>query len=476
MAWALAYHRIFNTRQVLAAVSHRFATVGLLVGSGWGLSRYFATLMPEAAAWSLGVFLCGLLVVWLDEQSRILLGLGDGMILAAFRSEVLHASRQEAGKGRLVEEFEQLLCHHFTAPAAAIMVPTESGYSGNGVSLSRSRPAFAALCSSSWITPESLQRRRYTLGHEDLSGFLSQHAIGAMVTVPRGSSQPVMLVAVSTKSNEWPFTYPEVQRLQNVAELMESILIRSQLTDQAAMQAKMEHLAIMSRGLAHDLKNLLTPVSAFLVHTEGRYENGTVESEVHASARRSARMMADYLRETLFFSERLEPKFERVEMARIFARVRDATAARARNRGVLLATENHLREPLTADQVLIQRLLANLVGNAIDASTGGRSVSLRAAKVHPGWVQLQVVDSGHGIASDAMDRIFDPYFTTKDMGADVRGMGLGLAISQRIVHLHRGTIVVNSTPGVGTTVVVDLPMALRNGHSTPAPSQSQSES
>lgn len=458
MAWALAHHRIFNARHALAAVSHRFATVGLLAGSGWGLSRFFVGPLPESAAWLLGVFLCGLLVVWLDEKSRIVLGLGDGMILSSFRSEVIHMSRMEAAKGRLVEGFEQLLAHHFTAPSAAIMVRTEAGYAGNGISISRGRSAFRALCICTWITPESLQRRRITSGFDDLAVFLEQHDIGAMVSIPRGSPDPIMLVAVATKSNEWPFTFPEVQRLQSVAELIEGILLRSQLTDQVAMQAKMEHLALMSRGLAHDLKNLLTPISSFLVHSDGRFEKGTIESDVHIAARRSSRLMAEYLRESLFFSDRLEPKFETTDTLRIIARVREAITARAQNRGVVLVTENHFLDPFTADGVLVQRLLAKLIGNAIDASVAGQTVTLRTESIRPAWVRLQVSDEGRGIAASLMDRIFDPYFTTKDVGTDVRGMGLGLAISQRIVLLHRGAIVVNSHPGQGTNVIVDLPV------------------
>src|SRR5207244_2595496 len=101
------------------------------------------------------------------------------------------------------------------------------------------------------------------------------------------------------------------------------------LSTQAAMKARMDHLAMMSHGLAHDLKNLITPVSSFLIHVERQAPLTGVEAEVHAAAKRSVRIMTDYVRESLSFSERLEPKLEAVDLVHILDGVRDATAARA---------------------------------------------------------------------------------------------------------------------------------------------------
>ena len=68
------------------------------------------------------------------------------------------------------------------------------------------------------------------------------------------------------------------------------------------------------------------------------------------------------------------------------------------------------------------------------------------------WVELEVTDTGHGIPPEELDRIFNPFYTTRK-----RGTGLGLAISEAIVREHGGMISVTSHPGQGTTVLVDLP-------------------
>ena len=258
----------------------------------------------------------------------------------------------------------------------------------------------------------------------------------------------------------------EVQQLQNIAELMDSILTRSHLTDQVALQTRLEHLAMMSRGLAHDLKNLITPVSSFLVHTDGRYPPDSAEADVHAAARRSVRIMTDYVREALFFAETLKPRFEPTDLAAVFDRVRETTATRATSHGVALATILDYPGSVVADGVLLQRMLANLVSNAIDASARGQEVHLAAGVGRSGWFRLQVSDRGSGIAPELLDRIFDPYFTTKEFGEDVRGFGLGLTIARKIAGLHGGTIRVESPPGRGTTFTVELPVTQPGGAAT----------
>jgi two-component system sensor histidine kinase HydH len=218
----------------------------------------------------------------------------------------------------------------------------------------------------------------------------------------------------------------------------------------------------MSRGVAHDLKNLITPVSSFLVHTEGNSPSDSVESEVHAAAKRSVRIMTEYVREALFFSERLEPRFEQIDIGSIFHRVREIAADRARDRGVVLVFIGDQTSAMTADAVLLQRLLANLVSNAIDASTHGQEVHITVTNDANEWVRFRVADNGCGIRAEHLDRVFDPYFTTKQFGDETRGFGLGLTISEKIVNLHSGRISIASAVGTGSTVIVELPIDRRS--------------
>jgi signal transduction histidine kinase len=237
---------------------------------------------------------------------------------------------------------------------------------------------------------------------------------------------------------------------------MDNILTRSRLTTQAALKAKTEHLAMMSRGLAHDLKNLLTPVSSFLVHAEGRFPANSTEAEVHGAAQRSIRIMSDYVREARFFAEELSPQFEVTSLANLLESVREITRARAVARSISLTLSTPPDVQVTVDRVLIQRLLGNLVSNAIDASASGQMVGL-SGEIHGDRLRLQVTDQGCGIAPENLSRIFEAYFTTKEFGEEVRGFGLGLTICQKIVALHGGGITVRSELGHGSTFTVELP-------------------
>ena len=102
---------------------------------------------------------------------------------------------------------------------------------------------------------------------------------------------------------------------------------------------------------------------------------------------------------------------------------------------------------LTADPELIEQVLINLVLNAMQAveAQDDRRIGVAAKLDRGGHVLLEVVDNGPGISEDARDKIFVPFFTTKQNGS-----GIGLSLSKEIMRLHRGIIHVHSTPGVQT--------------------------
>jgi signal transduction histidine kinase len=109
--------------------------------------------------------------------------------------------------------------------------------------------------------------------------------------------------------------------------------------------------------------------------------------------------------------------------------------------------------PLNADPELLHRALSNLVLNAMDAMPEGGTLTISA---HPKEekVELCVSDTGKGLTPEECERLFTPYYTTKQYGT-----GLGLAIVQSVVADHAGTIAVESRTGGGATFVITLPKA-----------------
>jgi signal transduction histidine kinase len=458
-AWALLFHRVFNAREVLLQLSQRGTFILVTCGGTYILWSLIHSHIAEPFGMLVSLVVCGSAAVWLDKSSRGWFESGNRRKLDSMRKAAIQISNTEVRFESLISSFEILLQTECEARSCALLFDDGEVYSGSGMILRKDSAGFSALIDIEWTTPESLLRRKTTVALADLQDFVERQELGLLITTPRGSPNPSVIVALGRRCDESPFTYPEVERLQALVALLDNLIARSRRVAHTALQARIEYLAVASRGLAHDLKNLITPVSSYLVHTEGIFSQESSAGEVYAAAQKATQVMSDYVRENLFFSEKLTPRLERFDFHALLEQVRDVTLPPAEARNVAVTISESSRSDFVADRVLIQRMLVNLVANAIDASLPGGSVCLSAKDTRPGWIRLDVADQGSGITPENLNRIFDPYFTTKEFGDELRGFGLGLTIAQRIVLLHNGKISVLSRPGQGTTFTVEIPNA-----------------
>jgi PAS domain S-box-containing protein len=128
--------------------------------------------------------------------------------------------------------------------------------------------------------------------------------------------------------------------------------------------------------------------------------------------------------------------------------------------GCLVKVEDLGAPDVLASAGQIEQLLLILVSNAAMATTlaANREIVVRVGTGGTGMARMEVVDHGAGISPAILDRVFDPFFTTRQVG-DLKGMGLGLAVGHRIATSHGGTITVESEVGKGSTFRVELPAA-----------------
>ena len=275
--------------------------------------------------------------------------------------------------------------------------------------------------------------------------------------------QPLGILIIDEKGGGRTFTKTDIQLLckltTNIALVINQVSLKNQL-----LQAKeLDLLGRMSQGMAHDLNNLTTPVWTLLqLLTEG-VSPESLRTDLAPVAIRNIQTMREYIREALFFSENLRPDFQ---TGRLDMLVREVVELARQNRRKGKDIEYLLRLSgeilVEMDRVLIRRLLSNIIANAVDASAQKGRIEIeiiRLMKTDPerDWFRVRVTDHGSGIPSENMQRIFQPYFTTKKTGDEDRGFGLGLAICRKIASLHGGSLVLSSEIGKGTVVNLDLP-------------------
>ena len=152
--------------------------------------------------------------------------------------------------------------------------------------------------------------------------------------------------------------------------------------------------------------------------------------------------------------------FTNVDLARVIADVVGAIDADARDRGVAIHVHTNGSLPAVAgDADALRSAVRNVVGNAVKYSAAGTTVDVAAA-VQGSTVQIRIVDRGLGIDPDDLPHVFKPFHRGRRAAeAQIRGTGVGLSVVRQVIDAHRGDVRIESRPGEGTTVIVDLPVA-----------------
>ncbi|HYV50705.1 MAG TPA: ATP-binding protein [Dongiaceae bacterium] len=248
----------------------------------------------------------------------------------------------------------------------------------------------------------------------------------------------------------------------------------------ARRKERLASLGELSAGVAHEIRNPLAGIGAsaqLLGERLGADENHRrlIELILDEVAR-----LDRIVESMLQFARPPEPRLRLAPLRAVLDRALGLLAEDAETAGVTITTHAASELPqIWIDSDQIEQVVLNLARNALQAmeeSGGSLTLTLRRVsrpryvRVRSGrrredrgavqggdgplqdWVELELRDTGHGIPPEEQDRIFNPFYTTRK-----RGTGLGLAISEAIVREHGGMITVQSTPGHGTTVLVDLP-------------------
>ncbi|MFV0435960.1 MAG: two-component system sensor histidine kinase NtrB [Desulfopila sp.] len=222
-----------------------------------------------------------------------------------------------------------------------------------------------------------------------------------------------------------------------------------ELERQLERSRRLAALGKMAAGIAHELRNPLGTLRGFSQYF-GKHADST-EGKEYAELMVSE---VDRLNETisalLQFARPRDPQFKQCSLHELFTRAQLLMASDMKA-GEITFTASQPAITLWADPDLLLQVLLNLLQNSIKATDPGGKVSLTAT-LQGKNIHIRVTDTGRGMTEQVRDHMFDPFFTTMQTGT-----GLGLAVSHQIIEQHRGSFVVRTMQGQGTTVTVILP-------------------
>jgi nitrogen fixation/metabolism regulation signal transduction histidine kinase len=294
--------------------------------------------------------------------------------------------------------------------------------------------------------------------------------LGIFLTIylARRYTRPIHRLAEEVKrvsAGDLSVTFP-VESGDEIGDLAESFNeMVGKLRERETLEKRLyeaEHLSKVGQlasGIAHEIRNPLNYISLAIDHlksevlsecTERRQEVENLTDKIKEEVRRANYMVLNFMN----YGRPLKLRRTKFAYPELVAKALPFVKDKLDEQNIQVVVEIPADlPPMQADQELLRNCLLNFITNAAQAMHDGGRITLGASydRVTETF-RLTCTDQGAGIAPEELDKIFQPYFTTKEAG-----IGLGLAITERIVKEHGGEIIVASTPGEGTTFTVVIP-------------------
>lgn len=277
-----------------------------------------------------------------------------------------------------------------------------------------------------------------------------------------------ILGAIRVAGKEGSFTDEDAKLLtilaNHMAVAMENARLYRSLQDQMAelketqeqliQSAKLAAIGELASNVAHEINNPLTSIIGFteLIKDEG--DVAVIKSRLDIIEQESMRAR-DIVRELLHFARKRPLQLTELDINQTLKDVLPLVESQAKLNNVGLVEHYEALPGTVGDPNQLKQVFINIINNAISAMPDGGKLTLKTA-LQGDYITVTFSDSGHGIRQEVLQRIFEPFYTTKKD----KGTGLGLSISYRIVQEHGGRIDVESSEGSGTTFTVRLPVRI----------------
>ena len=243
--------------------------------------------------------------------------------------------------------------------------------------------------------------------------------------------------------------------------IMDDITERMELESQLSQADKLSSIGLLAAGVAHEVNTPLAVISSYAQMLAKQLQGDPQKGALLEKITRQTFRASEIVNNLLNFSRTSGTEFSEVDVNKVIADTLALLEHQFKTTKIQVQDELAGHLPLISGNAgRLQQVFLNLFLNARDAMPGGGT--LRIATTNGEGVSVVVSDTGSGIAQEHIQRIYDPFFTTKTTpreGQQARGTGLGLSVTYGIIQEHAGKIRVESRPGSGTTFYVDFPMS-----------------
>jgi two-component system, NtrC family, sensor kinase len=243
--------------------------------------------------------------------------------------------------------------------------------------------------------------------------------------------------------------------------LLDDITQRVRLEEQLLQTEKLTSLGLLAAGVAHEVNTPLAVISNYIQMLAKQLPGDDPRHKLIGKIVKQTFRASEIVNNLLNFSRTGAAEFTEVNLNKVLEETLSLVSHPFRTARVsVIKTLQGNLPPVLGSTNRLQQVFLNLFMNARDAMPSGGMVEVRTA-ANNGYVEVEVTDTGIGIADENLHRIFDPFFTTKSSSS---GTGLGLSVSYGIIKEHLGKIEVRSMPGKGTSFRLEFPVARKAVH------------
>ncbi|OGT42946.1 MAG: hypothetical protein A3F13_07980 [Gammaproteobacteria bacterium RIFCSPHIGHO2_12_FULL_40_19] len=230
---------------------------------------------------------------------------------------------------------------------------------------------------------------------------------------------------------------------------------------------KLQAIGTLAGGIAHDFNNILYAIIGYVEMTREEEDKNSIKYNNLGKVLEATKRGQELISRILAFSRKQHHEFEVIDLNNTIEAALSLLKPTIPASVSIQFEKNH-GISIVGNQTQIHQVLVNIINNAVDAMEGEGTIIIRSTHLTTDdpllkqltqsspqkYCKLEISDTGHGMDQATMERVYEPFFTTKEVG---KGSGLGLSIVHSIIKEHRGEILLNSQLGHGTTFTILLP-------------------